>query len=177
MKNYSLYIATVLFAFLSCKKDSAIDDAQLTSQQSSKTGNYHNPGFSSYYRYNGSDYSQPITPDAANEMIQSYLTSIKYPDNDSSLRSLKFDADSLRNYLNDTTNGKIVTLKFIVAHNQSYTQDNYGRPAGLNGNAITLVVVGLDENDNYIYNRNNQVYDHFQPCPSNCGDEGALLSQ
>lgn len=110
-------------------------------------------------------------------MIQSYLTSINYPDNDSSLRSLTFDADSLRSYLNDTTHGRIVTIKFMLAHNKDYATNYYGKPAGLNGNAITMVLVGLDDNNNYIYNRNNKVYDHLNPCPYNCGNESVLLTQ
>ncbi len=102
-------------------------------------------------------------------MIGSYLSSINYAENDTTLRSLTFDADTLRAYLNDTSHGKIVTLKFMLAHTPNYLANgNFGINAGLHAAAITLVVVGLDEQNNYVYNRNNQVYDYMNPCPTTC---------
>ena len=109
-------------------------------------------------------------------MISSYLTSINYPSNTETLRSLTFDADSLRAYLNDSSNGKIVTLKFMLAHQTNYTKNHYGTNAGMRADAITLVLVGLDEDDNYIYSRGNKVYEHFSPCPTNCDNVSPLLS-
>lgn len=34
--------------------------------------------------------------------------------------------------------------------------------------AITVVVVGQDEYDNYVPNVRNQVYEHMMPCPLYC---------
>jgi hypothetical protein len=167
----SLFIAVILILVsTSCKKDT--QDLQSGTQQTPNT----TPSFNALFRYAGEDYSQAVTIPFANNLIQSYLTSIKYPSNDSTLRSMTFDADSLRNYLNDTTHGKIVTLKFIFAHQPSYVQNNYGRQANFNGRVMTMIVVGMDEDDRYIYNRNNMVYEHFYPCPATCSNSEATLT-
>lgn len=125
-------------------------------------------------RYSGSDYSQAIKIDSANQMIASYLASINYPGNDTALRSLTFDADTLRSYLADN---RIVTLKFMLAHRPEYINaGKYGMYAGMKSSALTVVIVGLDENDHYIYNDRNMVYEHAFPCPANCpGSSSALL--
>ncbi|RYY24230.1 MAG: hypothetical protein EOO04_13330 [Chitinophagaceae bacterium] len=129
-----------------------------------------------FYRYSGDDYSQRISKDSANKMIQSYLNSINYGTNDSTLRYLTFDADSMRNFLNDTSKGKIATIKFVVAHTLEYANSpKYGQDAKFRGEAITLVMVGLDENDQYIYTGDNKVYEHFRRCPSECLNQSATL--
>ncbi len=78
-------------------------------------------------RYSGLDYSQAISISEANQMIGSYLSSINYAANDTTLRSLSFDADTLRSYLNDTSHGKIVTLKFMLAHTPNYLASGGGQ--------------------------------------------------
>jgi|SRR5690606_3999440 len=99
-------------------------------------------------------------------MIQSYLTGVGYPAVDTAIRSLIFDADTLRAYL---ANPNIVTLKVMLAHKQSYIHSGHeGTGSGLNPEALTLVVVGLNNNDNYVPNSKGQVYDHLLNCPSNC---------
>ena len=129
------------------------------------------------FRFSGSDYSQTISIETANEMINSYLTSIDYENSPYGLRSFVFDADTLRSYLSDTTHGKIVTLKFMLAHQEGYINEgNYGVDAGLDGRAMTFVIVGLDEDDQYIYTRDNEVYDRIKPCPAYCDNSGVNLT-
>jgi hypothetical protein len=171
MKNFALFsLATILF-ISACSKDSdnytpvAGNQAQLIQQNPTYTG--------VKFRYSGADYSQPIPIDDANNMIQSYLTSINYPNNQTDLRSLTFDADTLRAYLAD---GRIKTLKFMLAHQPGYAATNYGMNAGMKANAITMVIVGLNESEQYIYNGNDMVYEHFRPCPDHCSASGALLT-
>jgi len=129
-------------------------------------------------RISGPGYSQLISKDSANRMIQSYLNSINYPSNDSTLRYLMFDADSLRNFLNDTSHGKIATVKFMLAHKLNYiNQGKYGVDAHMVGTAITLVMVGMSENEQYIFSgpNNAQVYDNFYRCPNFCDELSAIL--
>lgn len=124
-------------------------------------------------RYAGTDYSQAIKIDTANRMIASYLSSINYPSNDSSLRSLTFDADTLRAYLNDS---RIVTLKFMLAHQPGYMNGGrYGLNCGMKASALTVVIVGMDENDRYIYNNRSMVYEHAMPCPNSCSGLSSSL--
>lgn len=157
---------------LACKKEThKVDNSMQQLTPGSPTMN-----FSSASRYAGADYSQAISIGDANQLISSYLSSINYAYNDTTLRSFTFDADTLRSYLNDTTHGKIVTLKFFVAHQPGYIAvGNFGKNAGLDSRAITLVLAGLDEENNYIYNRHDEVYEHFMPCPSNCMETAVLL--
>lgn len=176
MKNYATILMSLMLFSTACKKDSnPTEPLNVSGTSSGGAGNYGGRP-SLQFRYSGADYSQAISIADANSMIQSYLTSIDYPNNDSDLRSLTFDADTLRSYLNDTTHGRIVTLKLMLAHTPAYMQNSYGKPAGLKAGAITLVIVGLDENDRYIYNRDNKVYDHGHPCPSLCDNAGPVLT-
>jgi hypothetical protein len=170
MKQTILISFLCLLAFSACKKEN--QEIQTATQQTANT-----PPFNPLFRYAGEDYSQAVTIDFANNLIQSYLTSINYPNNDSTIRSFTFDADSLRTYLNDTTHGKIATLKFMFAHQPSYVADgNYGKNAKFKGSAMTMVVVGLDEDDRYVYTKNNRVYEHMRPCPNYCNVSGSTLT-
>jgi hypothetical protein len=56
-------------------------------------------------------------------MLESYLSSVGYPSVDTAIRSLSFDADTLRAYLQ---NPNIVTLKFMVAHQPDYINGGHG---------------------------------------------------
>jgi len=126
-------------------------------------------------RYSGSDYSQAISIDSANRMILSYLTSIDYATNNTRLRSFTYDADTLRSYL---ANNNIKTLKFMLAHTAGYMNSGgYGKDANNQAGSVTFVIVGLDENDNYIYNNREMVYDNTRPCPTNCDGVSPLLLQ
>jgi hypothetical protein len=99
-------------------------------------------------------------------MLESYLSSVGYPSVDTAIRSLSFDADTLRAYLQ---NPNIVTLKFMVAHQPDYINGGHGGvPAGMAPGAMTMIVVGLNNNDQYVLNNRNEVYEHFATCPFTC---------
>jgi hypothetical protein len=120
-------------------------------------------------------FSQPLPIDSANKMVESYLASVA--GDDSSLHSLVFDADTLVKYLTDTSRGRIRKLKLMLAHRPGFINNgNYGRNAGYNINALTLVIAGCDENGDYVYNARNMVYDYCAPCPYNCPNSTDTLT-
>ena len=173
MKN--LRLATALFAIcfiLACTKETGtIAQAPEPQGSTSHSGVIGRSGA----RYAGPDYSQSIPVDTANAMIQSYLTSIEYPSKDTALRALTFDADTLRAYL---SNPNIVSIKFIMAHQPVYKNSNKrGKYAGMNPQAMTMIVVGLNSNNQYVLNNRNEVYEHFSPCPNNCQFNGTPYIQ
>jgi hypothetical protein len=151
-----------LFSIYGCKKEASDDRIQAAPTNASATGN------AGRYGLKGSDYeysaSMPI--DTANRMILSYLNSVHYPNVDTALRALTFNADSLREYLK---NDEITDVKFIIAHQQAYMNSgHYGQYAGMNPQAITLIVVGVSADGGHILNNQNEVYEHFKPCPVLC---------
>ena len=113
--------------------------------------------------------SQFIPVDSANRMIGSYLASINYQHNDTDIKYMIVNADSLRKYLNDTSKGKITNVKLILAHTLAYVNaGGYGINAGYQSGAITIIMAGYDQNNNYIYGAQNTVLDHIYPCPYSC---------
>lgn len=150
-----------LFFIYGCKKEVA--ETPVKPASNAAAGNTVRYGLKgAEYEYSA---SMPI--DSANRMIQSYLTSVHYPATDTALRALTFNADSLREYLK---NEEITDVKFIIAHQQSYINSgHYGKYAGMNPQAITLVLVGLSADGGHILNKQNEVYEHFAPCPVICG--------
>lgn len=99
--------------------------------------------------------SQSIPVDTANMMLNSYLRSVGYPSVDTAVRSLSFDADTLRAYLQ---NPDIVSIKFMIAHQPAYASgSSSGSYAGMNPGALTIIVVGLDDNENCVLNSRNEV--------------------
>lgn len=165
MKKTAIFLATALCTIVACTKQSALDPSKTTRLTGTNGPQAHGYGQTAA-RFSGPDYSQSIPVDTANRMISSYLNSVGYPTTDVALRSLSFDADTLRAYL---ANPNIVTVKFMLAHRQSYiSSDGYGHSGGLKPNAITLIIVGMNAEDKYVLNKNNGVYDHMYPCPSNC---------
>jgi hypothetical protein len=163
----SLTLFSLLMIYACTKESGTVSNSPLPMPGSNSVLGHHTA------RYSGSDYSQSIPVDSANALIGSYLTSVHYPNVDTALRSLTFDADTLRAYL---MNSNIVTLKFMIAHRPSYKASNNGNYAGMNPGALTVVIVGQDEADNYVLNDRGQVYDHTQPCPSHCsGGSNAFI--
>ena len=124
-------------------------------------------------------YSRFIPVDSANKMISSYLNSIDYQHNDTDLRSLIFNADSLVTYL--TTTG-LTNVKLMFAHSLEYInnggQDKY---AGYQSGALTLIVAGYDTSGNYVYysyssTSPGMVLDQSMPCPTSCPVTGTASS-
>jgi hypothetical protein len=117
----------------------------------------------------GAQYSQPIQIDTANRMISSYLESVGYPQVDTAVRSLAFDADTLRSYL---SNPSITTLRFFLGHQLSYLNggsDRFGKDIGMRPGALTIIAVGINDNGQIVRNSSNGVYEHAMPCPYSCG--------
>jgi len=177
MKHFPIVALIIVISLMACQKKEREVLPDTTSSASGGSGNNPLSTMARFTPGSGIDYSQPISKDSANRMIQSYLTSINYPTNDTTLTSLSFDADTLRSYLNDPSHAKIVTLKFMIAHKQTYMNSgHYGQFAGTRGNALTLVIVGLDDDDKYVYARANNVYDHLGNCPDKCTASAATLT-
>jgi hypothetical protein len=107
-----------------------------------------------------------ISLDEANSMVKSYLTAIQYPGNDSDLRSLVYNADSLRTYLKDTN---ITQLKMMFARTNESSD-----AATVYGQGVTLIITGVDANGNYRLYKGNAAaaLDRAIPCPKNCMVEG-----
>jgi hypothetical protein len=161
MKNAitTLALAT-LCAIAACTKESAtVSNTPAPLLASPSGGSQYGIYGHSFARLSGPDYSQSIPVDTANRMIKSYLDGVGYPMADTAIRALSFDADTLRAYL---ANHDITTVKFMFAHQQNYINGGgYGTHPGLNPNAITLVIAGLNDNDQYVLNSRNGVYDHM----------------
>lgn len=152
-----------------CKKEStdlAPKPASVSLNQTSSYAGYALKG-------TDDDYSRSIPVDSANRMISSYLTSIDYPSNETSLRSLAFSADSLRDYLNDSN---IKTIRFMFAHQPAYINaGHFGEPSGMNPDALTLVIVGMSNTGAYILNKNDEVFEHCKPCPKFCASSADFI--
>ncbi len=116
-----------------------------------------------------------IIADSANVMISSYLNSISYQQNDSDLRSIIIDADSLRAYLSDAG---ITKIKIMFAHRLDYIHNGgKDQPAGYKNNALTFVIAGFDKNDDYQFfvptsGGSGLVLNHGVPCPTSCPPSG-----
>ena len=161
IKNFFVWGCLAALSMYGCsKKDAGTIEPNFVTKSS--TASYRG------YAMKGADleYSVSIPIDTANRMIQSYLTSINYPSNDSGLRSLSFNADTLRAYL---LNSEISEISFMLAHQPGYINSgHFGEPANTNPTALTLILVGKSTNGTYIHNSFGEVYEHFQPCPTYC---------
>lgn len=159
-------VTIILISFMyACTKDSStIARIPSPGHGSTSVGTY---GIAGHHMSRlSSNYSRSITVDTANRMLESYLNGVGYPGVDTAIRSLSFDADTLRAYLQ---NSNIVTMKFMIAHPPAYMKNgNTNVNAGLNASGMTLIIVGLDNTDRYVMNSQNGVYDYMSPCPSQC---------
>lgn len=106
---------------------------------------------------------------SANTMIQSYLQSIDtflIPQ----VRSFMLNADDLRTYLADTA---IAELKVLLAHpGHIVATEAEGKYLGLRHDALTLVIVGVDQQKNYVLYQHSDVINRVLGCPSNCPATG-----
>ncbi len=109
----------------------------------------------------------------ANDLIRSYLKSIDtfiIPQ----VRSFYLNADDLRTYLADAA---VTELKIFLAHTGSIVnsglRDKY---SGLNHDALTLVMVGVDSRQNYVLHQKTAVINRISGCPSNCIISGSAAN-
>lgn len=165
-KNLFVFALVSIVLIYGCQKSK---DANPVASNGAATNNLTNAGGGGYgyaMKGTGNGYSASIPVDSANRMIQSYLYSINYPATDVNLRSLSFDADSMRAYLKNTN---IKKVKFMLAHQPAYINSgHFGENAGMNPSALTFVIVGTDNSGGYILNNQSEVYEHLAPCPVYC---------
>jgi len=118
-----------------------------------------------------------IPVDSANKMLSSYLNSINSGQNDTDLTSIIFDADTLRSLLNDTSHGKIVKVKCMLAHTLCYINSGgQNQPCGYRSGKLTLVVAGYDLSNNYVLNPIGKAMNTGMPCPTSCPATGTAAS-
>lgn len=156
-----LHILTWVFALLclySCKKDKAPEAAN--------EGASETIGGSTAMTYTVLTDPNLIPVDTANKMISSYLRSLD--GSDDNLRSLILNAETLRQYLKDSS---IKKIKVMFAHTQNYINSGHGGEAsGMKSGSLTIVLVGFGSDGNYVYppGDSNKVIDRATPCPTNC---------
>jgi hypothetical protein len=172
MKRIKLLALMALCVILSCQKADRSDNVANPSNNANGSLNSPKRTLASGARMESNGpFSQYITMETANQMINSYLASVNYPANDSDLQSLIFNADSLRAYLNSNPN--IKQVKFMFAHTMDYINaGNYGVNCGYQTGELTMIVAGFDGSNNYVYAPGNMVLEHAQPCPSFCPSSG-----
>lgn len=155
MKNKMLLIVVTALVVYACNKKNTTVDT-----------NINKPDYRSFADY-GLD-SPFLHPDTANVMIQSYLDD--RGSNSTQLKSLIVDANALRYYLQNTN---ITKVKLMFAHKLSYARDYTGEALpDMDYRALTVVIAGIDNNNNYIYSAQGAVLDHCRPCPEDCPTSG-----
>ena len=162
--------AALAFAFTACNRQEAPADPGANSVKTYVTngGNISSAG-----RLVGEGFSQSIAIDTANRMISSYLQSVGYPYADTTIRSLAFNADTLRAYL---ANPNITDVKLYLAHQITWLDggpNRYGKNIGAQPGKLTVILVGLDNSGAVIRNSTNGVYEHALPCPASCSSSSS----
>lgn len=174
MKNYTLLFT--LFFLLSCSKNEQKAPRYVTGIASASSQE-QNSNSSKMQRTYSSLNGHALPPDIANRMIKSYLNSIGYPDNQSTIRSWTLDAEALRSFICEGNGSKMSKIKVMLAHTMEYIQAGNERKAGMDkADALTLVFVGVDEENNYIYSPEGDVLDHCFPCPTQCLGSGEVAN-
>jgi len=113
-----------------------------------------------------------ISTDSANKMISSYLNSIS-GSSDTNLHAIIFNADSLRLMLNSTAQGRITSLKVMLAHTLPYINGGgQDQNCGYKSGQLTLVIAGYNADGDYIFYPATQVLDNGMPCPTSCPTSG-----
>jgi len=110
-----------------------------------------------------------IPKDSANKMITSYLTSINYSQNDTSLQSISINVNQLRRYIDSMPGSDtIANIKLMFAHTLNYINSGQGGHfAGYTSGKLTLIISAYSSSGNYIYH-SGDVIDNGAPCPTNC---------
>lgn len=170
MKNYTLLTAMLLL--LSCSKKENVTSRRIPERMSVATmapvsgKSAMRERYSSYYKH-------LVSLEDANRMIKSYLNGIGYPQNQSAIRSWTLDADALRSFICEGNGAEMSKIKLMLAHTMEYTNaGNEGKSSMDKGDALTLIIVGVDEENNYIYSPEGDVLDFCQPCPTQCLETG-----
>lgn len=171
MKHVCITLALAILFLAACTKETPIvNGSHVSESEQIPLDNRHNT-----IRLSGTNYSHSLPVDSANRMLMSYLHSVGYPGVDTALRSLSFDADTLRAYLQ---NPNITTVKFMIAHKSTFINSgNEGTNAGMSPSGLTIIIAGLNNNDEYVLNTSNGVYDNMINCPHICAGTSSALIQ
>jgi hypothetical protein len=163
MKSNFLFMAIIsVLCIMACSKKNSTPNTNLKPQPESNLSAYALMGLDSPF----------ISTDSANVMISSYLGSLSSGNSD--IKSFIVDADALRYYLSNTN---IKHVKLMFAHKMSYVRSGHKyQAAGMNPNALTIVIAGYDGDNDYIYSPQGAVMDFSQPCPYICPDNGTAAS-
>jgi hypothetical protein len=100
-----------------------------------------------------------ITVEEANEKIHRFIQEY-YDGGSMPVKSLLCDADILKEYLN--SNDNIQVVKFMLGVH------DFHMPDGGTEALPTLVIVGFDDQGNYVKMEGDMVLDHCSPCPPRC---------
>jgi len=175
MKRTFLVVFGLGLAIIACRKSAQ----EATPAVATQAGTYNSGNSYSTHKmaHRGGDSiqysSRFITTEDANKMINNYLTSINSSNNDSDLRSLTVNADSLRAYL---SNSSVKNIKLMLAHTLYWATVNTGINAGYQSGAITIIIAAYDSSGNYVYYNGSNVLDYSAPCPSACIAQGSAAS-
>jgi hypothetical protein len=159
-KKIAIVIALLITCIVACtkKKNSVNTEKQLSSKELMNTAIL------------GQD--SPFIPvDSANRMLTSYLNSLNDEGHENDVHSLIVDANALRAYLQ---NQDITHVKLMFAHRLDYI-NNGGKDqySGMTNNAITIIVGGYNDQNNYVSSPAGSYLDNMQPCPYNCPQNGS----
>lgn len=108
----------------------------------------------------------------ANQMIESYQSSIGYPEKDDQIRSWVLNADSLRLYLQDPS---IKFIKVSLAHQIDYLNRGFKGKKPADGEIPeTIILLGVDKDSNYV-TIGGRAMDNAVPCPRACAFAETIL--
>lgn len=164
MRKTTIYFAALLLTVIvACSKKNSTPDTNVATH--SQELDFHK------YAIMGLD-SPFISIDTANVMLNSYLNSIQ--NNPDEVKSFIVDADALRYYLQNTN---IKHVKLMLAHKRSYVRSGGANQyAGMDYNAMTMVIAGFGSDNDYIYSPQGAVMDFSIPCPHGCPGSGTAAS-
>ncbi|MCB9044706.1 MAG: hypothetical protein H6550_01075 [Chitinophagales bacterium] len=159
-KNLLFLMVAVLLVYACSKKNTDVGPGSTDIKKPIDLSSYALMGLDSPF----------LLPDTANVMIQSYLNARGTND----VKSYRVDANSLRYYLQNTN---ITHVRLMFAHKLSYVHGG-GKNIydGLDYESLTIVIAGLDSNNNYIYSPQGAVMDFCEPCPTHCPSSGTGAS-
>lgn len=102
----------------------------------------------------------------ANQLISSYLNSIDTITAYTPIKSFMVGVSELRDLLSDTN---ITELKIFLAHHQDYLSNgNTDVYSGVDAQALTLVISGVNSTNDYVYLNTSNVINKINGCPVNC---------
>lgn len=102
----------------------------------------------------------------ANQLISSYLNSIDTITAYTPIKSFIVGVSELRELLLDTN---VTELKIFLAHHQDYLSNgNTDVYSGVDAQALTLVISGVNNTNDYVYLNTSNVINKINGCPINC---------